>query len=328
MPDLRIGVLGAARITPAALLRPAARVGGVRVVAIAARDQARATAFAQRHGIDAVDPSYQALVERSDIDAVYNPLPNSLHGRWTLAAIAAGKHVLCEKPFAANASEAQSVAQAATSAGVVVMEAYHYRYHELARQMHALVHDGRLGEVRHVRTWMCFPLPRFQDIRYSYPLAGGSLMDGCYAAHCLRLLGPGEPTVTSARATLHGADVDRAMTATVRFDNGAAGRLDTSMWSHRVLRLSAHVEGTRGRLRVTNYVAPQLFNLMSVTVDGSTTRSRVRGEASYDAQLRAFRAAVDGDPTANLTPPADSVATLRLIDDCYRMAGMRARGSG
>jgi predicted dehydrogenase len=116
------------------------------------------------------------------------------------------------------------------------------------------------------------------------------------------------------------------MTATVRFDNGAQGRLDTSMWSHRMLRLSAHVEGTRGRMRVTNFVAPQYFNLMSLTVDGTTTRSRVRGEASYDAQLRAFRSAVEGDSAANLTPPADSVATMRLIDDCYRMAGLQPRG--
>jgi predicted dehydrogenase len=297
------------------------------VVAIAARDPARAAAFAAKHGVDAVDASYQDLVERSDIDAVYNPLPNSLHARWTLAAIAAGKHVLCEKPFASSASEAQSVAEAATSAGVVVMEAYHYRYHQLAHKMHALVSEGQLGEIRQVRTWMCFPLPRFNDIRYSYPLAGGSLMDCCYAAHCLRLLGPGEPTVTSARAKLHGADIDRAMTANVRFDNGAQGRLDTSMWSSRVLRLSAHVEGTRGRMRVTNFVSPQLFNLMSVTVDGKTTRSRERGEASYDAQLRAFHEAVDGDDMANLTPPADAVATMRLIDDCYRLAGLRLRGS-
>ena len=320
-------MLGAARITPSALLKPATRVGGVRVVAIAARDPARAATFAQKHGIDAVDTTYQDLVERSDIDAVYNPLPNSLHAPWTLAAIAAGKHVLCEKPFASNTSEAQSVAEAASSAGVVVMEAYHYRYHQLARKMHAIVSEGQLGEIRCVRTWMCFPLPRFNDIRYSYPLAGGSLMDACYAAHCLRLLGPGEPTVTSARAKLHGTNIDRAMTATVRFDNGAHGRLDTSMWSNRVLRLSAHVEGTRGRMRVTNYVAPQFFNLMSMTVDGTTTRSRVRGEASYDAQLRAFHDAVDGDHTANLTPPADAVATMRLIDDCYRMAGMPPRGA-
>jgi predicted dehydrogenase len=324
---LRIGVLGAARITPSALIKPAARVGGVRVVAIAARDPARAAAFAQKHGIDAVDTSYQDLVERSDIDAVYNPLPNSLHAPWTLAAIASGKHVLCEKPFASNAPEAQSVADAATSAGVVVMEAYHYRYHQLARKMHALVSEGQLGEIRRVRTWMCFPLPRFNDIRYSLPLAGGSLMDACYAAHCLRLLGPGEPTVISARAKLHGEHIDRAMTATVRFDNGAQGRLDTSMWSHRMLRLSAHIEGTRGRMRVTNFVAPQYFNLMSVTVDGKTSRSRVQGEASYDAQLRAFHDAVDGDLTANLTPPADAVATMRLIDDCYRKAGLQPRGS-
>jgi len=230
--------------------------------------------------------------------------------------------VLCEKPFTANAEEAASVEQAAQRSNLVVMEAFHYRYHELARRMRAVVTDGRLGDITRVQTWMCFPLPKFSDIRYSRELAGGSLMDACYAAHCLRLLGPaGEPTVISARAVEQGADVDRAMTADVRWDGGATGRLHTSMWSRRLLRMSAQVEGTRGSLRVFNFVAPQYFNRMRVTVDGVTTRSRVRGEASYVAQLRAFAAAVSGEET-NLTPPSDAVLTMRLIDDCYRAAGL------
>jgi predicted dehydrogenase len=323
--DLRIGVLGAARITPSALLKPASRVSGVAVTAVAARDPRRAAEFAAKHGIPRVLPSYDDLVDDPDVDAIYNPLPNSLHARWTLRAIAAGKPVLCEKPFASNAPEAQQVADAARISGVVVMEAYHYRYHDLARQLAEIVSDGRLGEVTRVRTWMCFPLPKFSDIRYQLELSGGSLMDGCYAAHCLRLLGPGEPTVTSATAKLHGDGVDRAMTAHVRFPGGATGRLDSSMWSHRLLRFSAHVDGTSGRMRVTNYIAPQFFNRLSVTVDGHTSHTRVRGEATYDAQLRAFAGAVRGQG-GNLTPPDDAVATMRLIDDCYRAAGLPVRG--
>jgi predicted dehydrogenase len=116
------------------------------------------------------------------------------------------------------------------------------------------------------------------------------------------------------------------MTAHVRFPGGAAGRLDSSMWSHRLLRFSAHVDGSRGRMRVTNYLAPQYFNRLSVTVDGRTSRSRVRGEPTYDAQLRAFAAAVRGEG-GNLTTPDDAVATMRLIDDCYRAAGLPVRGS-
>ncbi|HEU5033917.1 MAG TPA: Gfo/Idh/MocA family oxidoreductase [Mycobacteriales bacterium] len=326
MTDLRIGILGAARIAPVALVRPAQRVPGVAVTAVAARDPRRAATFAAKHGISRVLPSYADLLADPDIDAVYNPLPNGLHAEWTLAAIAAGKHVLCEKPFTSNAAEAEQVADAADASGLVVMEAFHYRYHALAERMRAIAHGGALGDIRSVRTWLCFPLPRFSDIRYDFALAGGASMDCCYPVHALRLLGPGEPEVVAATAKrLRGGPVDRAMTAHYRFPGGAAGRTDASMWSHRLVRISAHVEGSRGRMRVLNYVLPQLYNRLAVTVDGKTTRERVRGEPSYDAQLRAFAAAVrEGAPFP--TTARDAVTTMRLIDDIYRLAGLPQRG--
>jgi predicted dehydrogenase len=130
----------------------------------------------------------------------------------------------------------------------------------------------------------------------------------------------------SATAKLHGDKVDRAMTAHYRFPSGATGRTDASMWSWRALRIAAHVEGTRGRLRVLNYVAPQYYNKLALTVDGKTTRERVRGDTSYVAQLRAFVAAVrDGAPFP--TTPRDAVETMRIIDDVYRAAGLPLRGA-
>jgi predicted dehydrogenase len=325
--DLRIGVLGAARIAPLAIVRPARVVDGAAVTAIAARDPARAQEFATKHGIPRVHTTYADLVDDPDIDAVYVPLPNGLHEEWTLAAIAAGKHVLCEKPFTSNEVEARRVADAADASDRVVMEAFHYRYHALAQRMHDVAHDGTIGEIRSVRTWLCFPLPAFGDIRYDYSLAGGASMDCCYPVHAMRLLGPGEPEVVSAQARTLRSDprVDRAMTTHFRFPNGAIGRSEASMWSHRLLRVAAHVEGTRGRMKVLNFVAPQIFNLLSVTTDGITTRERVRGEASYVAQLRAFVAAVrEGAPFP--TTARDAVTTMRLIDDIYRAAGLPLRG--
>jgi predicted dehydrogenase len=325
--DLRVGILGAARIAPSALVKPAATVPGVVAAAVAAREPARAAAFARKHGIGKVHASYDDLLADPSIDAVYNPLPNGLHAEWTLKAIAAGKHVLCEKPFTANESEAREVAAAAVASGLVVMEAYHYRYHALADRMQRIAHDGRLGDIREVGTWMCFPLPRFSDIRYSYPLSGGAAMDCCYVVHALRLVGPGEPSVVSAEARLHGVDVDRAMEVAYSFPGGAVGRSIASMWSRRLLRFSLRVTGTRGEMRVTNFVAPQYWNRLSVTVDGVKSHERVRGEASYPAQLRAFVAAIrDGGPV--LTPPEDAVVTMRLIDDIYRTAGLPIRGLG
>jgi predicted dehydrogenase len=324
--DLRIGVLGAARIAPMAIVKPASQVPGVEVAAIAARDPTRAAEFARRHKIPTVRSSYEEVIADPSVQAIYNPLPNALHAEWTLKAIAAGKHVLCEKPFTSNESEAQAVADAAAAAGVVVMEAYHYRYHALAAMMRTIAHDGRLGEVHSVRTWMCFPLPKFSDIRYSYPLGGGTTMDCCYAVHALRLVGPGEPSVVSARPLLHGADIDRAMDVTYSFPGGAIGRSIASMWSRRLFRFSLRVTGSRGEMRVTNFIAPQYWNRLSVTIDGARTHERVRGEASYTAQLRAFVAAIrDGGPV--LTPPEDAVLTMRLIDDIYRAANLPLRGA-
>ncbi len=327
MTELRLGILGAARIAPLALVRPARRVPGARVTAVAARDQARARAFAAKHDVPRTHASYDDLLADPDIDAVYNPLPNGLHATWTLKALAAGKHVLCEKPFTSNEAEAVQVADAAEASGLVVMEAFHYRYHALAERMRAVAHDGALGEIRSVRTALCFPLPKFSDIRYDFDLGGGASMDCCYPVHALRLLGPGEPSVVSATAKrLRGGPVDRAMTARYRFPAGAVGRTDASMWSRRVLKVAARVDGTRGRMRVLNFVAPQYGNLLTVTVDGTTTRERVRGEPSYDAQLRAFVAAVrDGAPFP--TTARDAVVTMRLIDDIYRAAGLPLRGS-
>jgi predicted dehydrogenase len=324
---MRIGILGAARIAPAALMKPARVVDGVEVGAVAARDRGRAEAFAAKHGVATVHDSYADLIADPSLDAVYVPLPNGRHAEWTLAAIEAGKHVLCEKPFTANAEQARQVAAAAEGAGVVVMEAFHYRYHPLAQRMVDIVHSGELGKVRRVETAMCFPLPLFANIRYDFDLAGGALMDaGCYAVHCLRLLSPGEPQVVSAKALTLARDrrVDRAMTAEFSLADGATGYIHASMWSSTLLRIRARVVGDRGSLSVTNFVGPQMGSRFVVSVDGGRRRERIVGEATYVCQLRAFGAAIGGQP-ANLTPPLDSVATMGLIDDIYLAAGLPVR---
>src|SRR3954452_7433253 len=147
MTTLRIGVLGAARITPNALIKPARQVDGVEVAAVAARDPARARAAATKLAIPTVHRAYAAVLADPSLDAVYIPLPNALHAQWTLAAIAAGKHVLCEKPFTSNVDEARAVAEAAAGSGLVVMEAFHYRYHPLIARVLALIGDGTIGDV-------------------------------------------------------------------------------------------------------------------------------------------------------------------------------------
>jgi predicted dehydrogenase len=322
---LRIGILGAARIAPTALVRPAQELRDVQIVAVAARELSRAQKFAAKHGIPRAHGSYQALMEDPEIDAIYNPLPNSLHAHWTLAALAAGKHVLCEKPFTANAREAEEVAAAAARAGRVVMEAFHYRYHPLAERMRQIAQGGELGRLRHVEVWNCFPLPFFSNIRYQYSLAGGATMDaGCYAVHMARLVG-GEPRVVSAKAKLVNPDVDRAMTAELQYEAGHTGRVVCSMWSSTLVRMTVKVVGEAGEMSVLNALMPQILHRLVVTVGGKKRVEHFSRRASYSYQLEAFAAAVRGGP--NLTPPADSVANMRVIDAMYAAAGMKLRGS-
>jgi predicted dehydrogenase len=302
-------------------------VDGVTVAAVAARDRSRADAYAAKHGIPRVLDGYAELVADPDLDAVYIPLPNGRHAEWMLAAIGAGKHVLCEKPFTANAAQAREIAD--RGASTVVMEAFHYRYHPVVDRMREIA-AGELGEVRRVTARMCIPLPRFRDIRYQYDLAGGALMDaGCYALSVTRLLAPGgaEPWVTAARATTLRKDprVDRAMEVDLAYPGGATARVYASMWSSRLLAISATVEGTAGTLHVLNYLAPQYYHRITVRTGAGRRHERLSSEGTYTHQLRAFRDAINGDASANRTPPAESVATMRLIDTAYAAAGLPQR---
>jgi predicted dehydrogenase len=267
------------------------------------------------------------LVADPSIDAIYNPLPNGLHAEWTIAALEAGKHVLCEKPFTANAKEAEDVAAVAARTGLVVMEAFHYRYHPLAARMREIVERGELGTIRRVETALCFPLPKFSDIRYQYDLAGGATMDvGTYTVHMARLLGCEEPEVVSAEAKLRTPDVDRAMRAELSFPSGHSGRVTCSMWSTWFLQTYARVKGDRGELRVINPTSPQLWHRMRLEADGNRRTEKFTKRPTYEFQLDAFCGAVlRGEPT--LTPPADSIANMRVLDAIYVAAGMQPRGT-
>ncbi len=322
---LRIGILGAGRIAPLALLRPARGRHDVEVIAVAARDAEKARRFAARHGLPRVHRSYEALLADPDVEAVYNPLPNGLHGAWTLRALAAGKHVLCEKPFTANAAEAQRVADAARASGLVVMEAFHWRYHPLAARMLAILASGEIGEVKHVEAKLCAPFLVPGDIRYRLDLAGGAAMDmGCYTVSIVRALAGAEPRVVAARAKLSSPGVDRAMEAELAFPSGATGRIVCSMFSWRLLDVSARVTGSRGVLCVLNPFAPQFFQRLRVMSERGCRGEHVKDGASYGHQLTAFvRAVREGAPFP--TTADDAVKNMAVIDAIYRAAGMEPR---
>jgi len=323
---LRIGTFGAARITPMALLSPAKQVAEVEVTAVAARDRGRAEKFAVRHGIARVLPDYESLVADAEIDALYNPLPNSHHCEWTVRALEAGKHVLCEKPLAANAEEARRMADAATANGRLLMEAFHWRHHPLATRMAEVVREGVLGRVRHIETSLCIPMLAPGNIRYRYDLAGGALMDvGAYTVNMLRHLAGDEPRVTKAEVRLSSPDVDRYARADFEFADGRTGRITCSLFSTSVLRMHARVVGESGRMDVFNPLAPHVFHWLTLRTGAGTRRERVRGEATYTLQLRAFVEALRSG-VAPITDGRDGVANMAVIDSIYAAAGLPARG--
>lgn len=325
--SLRIGALGAARITPNALIYPARQEKTVAVVAVAARDPQKARAFAAKHGIPHVYDSYAALIADPAIDAIYNPLPNHLHAEWTIRALEAGKHVLCEKPLAANAGEAERMAQTAAATGLVLMEAFHNLYHPLAARMKAIIDHGELGTVRHLDVAFCTLMWRWWDIRLRYDLAGGATMDlGCYAIRLLRYLTGAEPEVVRAQARCIAPQVDRWMTAALRFPAGATASFTCAFWSTKLIRITAHVVGDQGEMLVINPILPQLYHRLQVRTAAGSRTEQLPGASTYTYQLRAFVDAVQGKGTP-LTDGRDGVANLRVIDAVYEKAGLQRRSS-
>ena len=325
---LRIGVLGAARITERALIDPA-RTTGHRLVAVAARDRSRAEAFAAEHGVQRVADSYADLLADPEVEAVYNPLANGLHGPWNLAALAAGKHVLSEKPSASNAEEAAEVREAAAKAGTVFMEGFHYLFHPVTRRLHELLESGELGELQRVETLVAIGAPGDSDPRWSLPLAGGAVMDlGCYSLHAVRMLAPwagGAPRLVSARGGERAGapGVDEWLDAELEFPGGATASARCHM-AYDGLEMSCRIVGTRGEALAPNFVLPHLDDRVVVrTADGERTE-RLGTRSSYTYQLEAFAARVrEGAPLP--LDADDALATMTLIDACYRAAGFEPR---
>ena len=264
-----------------------------------------------------------------DVEIVYNPLANSLHGPWNLAAIRAGRHVLSEKPFAGNAVEARIVRDAAVAAGVTVLEGFHYVHHPVLQRLQALVDSGELGELRRVESRFTMPSPPDDDPRWSWELAGGALMDlGCYALHCHRLFAAwagGAPQVVAAtgeeRAGRPG--VDERITAQLEFPGGATGEAHCDMaapdWE-----ITCRVIGDRGEATAMNFVLPQRDDRIVVSTSEVARTEHLGTRSTYLYQLEAVREHLRGGTPFPLDV-GDAVATAELIDATYRAAGFDPR---
>jgi xylose dehydrogenase (NAD/NADP) len=316
---VRWGILGTAAIAENQFI-PAVRASRRgEVVAVAARDGARAAAYARRHGIPKAVAGYAELLADPDIDAVYIPLPNALHAQWTQAAAAAGKHVICEKPLAANAAEAAAAVAACTQAGVALFECFVYHYHPQTLRIAGWLREGAIGEVRTVHANFHFVLAaerRRQDIRMSAPLAGGAMMDlGCYPVSWLRFAFGTEPLAAAAQAVWDPqAGVDTQMVGMLTFPGGRAGTFDCSFDCEHVLETT--IVGTAGRIVVAQPFHPR--------GSGATVRLLRRGqpeEFHVDARDEpAFLPAVEGfhdtvlDGAPLRVPPRDGIDNLAVLD--------------
>jgi predicted dehydrogenase len=324
---LRVGILGAAGIAPNAMIIPARRRDDVEIVAIASRSASSASAYAATHSIPRSYGGYAHMLVDPDIDLVYNALPPSEHALWSIAALGAGKHVLCEKPFAMSADEAQAMTDVAGASGFRLIEAFHDRYHPLSAEIDRVVASGRLGEIVSAHGDFTASIPFDPaSIRHDPAVGGGSLMDlGCYAVHWLRTALAGEPEILDATATANTLGADLSMDASLRFPSGVTARMTCSMVEGSELNSSLDLVGTLGTLHVDNMVFPSKGHFVSETRDGITRNWTVAGLESYDHQLAAV---VDGLASGEGLPTegADSIAQMAAIDAIYAAAGFDRAG--
>ncbi|HSW04707.1 Gfo/Idh/MocA family protein [Aquabacterium sp.] len=226
---LRLGILGTARIAQG-FAEGVAGSALVRIDAVASRSADAAAAFADRHAITRAHGSYEALLADGQLDAVYIPLPNSLHAPWTERALRAGLHVLCEKPLTVTLAEAQSLFTVAKASGRVLLEAYPYRYQPQTLRLRQLIDEGAIGDIRLVQACFGFSLPAGADIRLDPALGGGALLDaGCYAVSLARLVAGRRPLAVLAQARWSDSGVDMALTGTVHYEGGAVAQIGCAM---------------------------------------------------------------------------------------------------
>jgi predicted dehydrogenase len=317
---VRLGLLSTANINRQILVG-ARGAGQVDVVAVGSRDGAKAQTYAGEHGIAKAHGSYEALLEDTDVDAVYISLPNGMHHEWTMRALAAGKHVLCEKPYTRHPAEAVEAFDAAEAAGLVLMEAFMYRHHPQSATIQRLVRDGAVGRVLAVKAVFSFPLADLTNVRALPELDGGALMDvGCYCVSGSRLVA-GDPVSVLAEQVVGETGVDMALYGTLRFPDDAVAQIEASDLAPE--RQSLEVVGDGGVLRAFAPWRVDWGGDLVLERDGVSDVLAVDEANSYTLQLENFADAIEGREPA-LLGRADAVAQARVIDALYRSAAEHA----
>jgi predicted dehydrogenase len=312
---VRWGFLSTARINRR-LLAAAEKTDAAEVVAVASRDLDRAEAYAVEHGISRSHGSYEALLEDSEVDAVYISLPNSLHVEWSVRALAAGKHVLCEKPLTRSPEEAEYAFEAADRAECILMEAFMWRHSPQTAKFVQLVEGGVIGELQLVRATFSFPLEGRRNIRLDPDLGGGALMDvGAYCVSAARLLA-GEPERVYGEQVIGDSGVDVLFTGMLRFPRGVLAEIDAGMYLPR--RDGLEAVGTEGSLVISD---PWLAQRLVLHLRRGESREEIALPPAdpYRLELENMCAAISGGAKP-LLGREDAVGQARALDALYQSA--------
>jgi predicted dehydrogenase len=318
---VRWGVLGNATVARKCVIPAIQKSGSGRVHALASRRPADAALVAAENQIERIYDRYESLLEDPAIDAVYIPLPNHLHRPWTLRALSAGKHVLCEKPIACNAQEALEMAAAMKGANLVLMEAFMYRFHPRSREIKQLISEGRIGEPRLVRAAFCFHmaeemLASGDNVRLKAGMGGGALLDvGCYSVSVARWMMGAEPTQVQAQAIYHDTGVDVHVVGTLQFPDGGLATLEASFVS--ALQQTFSVVGTEGAIDLPHdaFIPWQHDAEYFQRGRDQETGDRivVRGADEYQLMVKHFNEAVMEKSKLDFQVD-DSIANMKVLD--------------
>jgi D-xylose 1-dehydrogenase (NADP+, D-xylono-1,5-lactone-forming) len=330
---IRWGVISTARIGEDQVIPAIQQSHNGVVAAVASRDLAKGKAFAARCNIPQVYGSYEELINAPDIDAIYNPLPNGLHGVWSIQCALGGKHVLCEKPLANNAGEARQMAEAFNARGLLLAEGFMYRFHPQTQKVKQMIEAGAVGEIHLAHASFSFSIDSEDDVRLNRELEGGALMDvGCYCVNVLRYMLGEEPTDVQAMADFgERSGVDEKLIGLMRFPGGALAHFDCSLRTH--FTQTYDIRGSEGRIFVEKaYVPfrPDADAPISIRYWSSKPGSEKHGYEEIEvARPNQYTLMAEdfADAILNKRPPRfsveDGIAQMRAIDMLYAAAGRK-----
>jgi predicted dehydrogenase len=290
------------------------------LLAVASREEGRAREFAEERSIPTFYGSYEDLLDDERVEAVYNPLPNSLHKEWTIKAAEKGKHILCEKPLAVDAVECLEMKAAATANGVKLLEAFMYRFHPRTEKVLEMVRGGAIGDLRQIRSSFTFLLTNPDNIRWDKDLGGGALMDvGCYCVNVSRTVAGKEPVEVRAMANFRSPGVDEQMAGTLRFEDGLLAHFDCALTMERTEVY--HLLGSNGHIRVQDAFLPGTDDAVieQFDIEDNLTKVTVEGADEYKLMVEHFADCVLKDRPLRYTAE-EAALNMRVIEALYKSA--------